>query len=120
MDLRRSIIVWLAIVGVLLTASAATIPQDRRCSMVPERLRVLDLTRPADATHLAADLDAAARIAASYREFIRAQPLKSASVDARLSSVGRPDRAYRYCRAILAESLSRIHHVDAHRFLRDE
>jgi hypothetical protein len=51
-------------------------------------------------------------VAARYREVIRAEPLESDSIDAKRSYATRPDRAYRYCQAILREQLAGAHRLE--------
>jgi len=75
----------------------------------------LDLGNPADRRRLTDELATIDAVAARYREVIRAEPLESDSIDAKRSYATRPDRAYRYCRAILREQLADAHRLDVSR-----
>ena len=48
-----------------------------------------------------------------YREYVRTIPLRSQSINARETLAARPERAYRYCVAILRENVAKVHHLVA-------
>jgi hypothetical protein len=69
----------------------------------------LNLERPADRQHLSAELAQIDAIASRFRERIRADPPVTATAHALRTHATRPDRAYRYCQAILREQLAKAH-----------
>jgi len=114
--MRRYFFVFLGIAGAgLITAIAANVlpSSEGGCTLPKEESRALDLGKSADRSHLSGDLVNVRRVASRYREYARTIPLRSDSVSARATYAGRPDRAYRYCLAILTDQVGRTHHLDA-------
>ena len=72
----------------------------------------IDVREAAGRRRLADELAKIDAVAAHYREVIRAEPRESDSVDAVRSYASRPDRAYRYCQAILREQLADAYRLD--------
>ena len=81
------------------------------CVLVPEAERALDLQNSVDRDHLGFDARRIERAAEQYRDYVRTIPAKSQSLDAQRTLASRPDRAYRYCVAILDEQVAATHHV---------
>jgi len=113
---RGSIIAW-GMAGAIVAAGVAAIvalaPQTPDCVLSPEPSTFLDLQRLPDQRHLDADLAQVRRIAERYRDYVRTIPLRSQSIDARATLAARPERAYRYCVALLRENVAKVHHLAA-------
>jgi hypothetical protein len=73
----------------------------------------LNLEQPGDRQLLADELGRVDAIAARFRERIRADPPVTTTVHALRSHATRPDRAYRYCEAMLREQIAKSHSISA-------
>jgi hypothetical protein len=71
----------------------------------------LDPERAADRRHLSDELAQIDAIASRFRERIRADPPVTATAHALRTHATRPDRAYRYCQAILREQVAKAHGI---------
>ncbi len=115
MDGRRPTVMHATLVaGVLfLTALFSSGMQSRRddCSIPTEPPHALDLDRPADREHLAADLSLIERTATRYSVHVGAIPSAS-GIHATLTARSRPERAYRYCVSVLTDRVAKLHHLD--------
>ena len=102
----------------VLVAVAAVAGAMRRSVPLPECVITIDsgvhlnLERPADRQHLADELAQIDATASRFRERIRADPPVTATAHALLTHATRPDRAYRYCQAILREQLAKAHGIE--------
>jgi len=83
------------------------------CALVIEHPDPLDVQRASDRARLASEAASIRDTAARYRAYVATIPLASDGVHARETIAGRPERAYRYCLAILTDSVARAHHLDA-------
>jgi len=97
-----------AIIGWIIGARAG--PAD--CVLRAESEHVLDPGQPEDAAHLERDFDRVRAVATRYRDYVATLPILSDSIAARRGGATRPERAARYCIAILSEEIARTHHLD--------
>ena len=93
--------------------AARVLASASECAIPRENTRPLDLNNRNDVDHLKADLALVGRTAERFRDYVRTIPLGSQSIDARQTIATRPDRAYRYCMAILTDQVATAHHLDA-------
>ena len=102
----------------VLVVVAAVAAAMRRSDPLPDCVITIDpgvqlnLERPADRQHLSDELAQIDAIASRFRERIRADPPVTATAHALRTHATRPDRAYRYCQAILREQVAKAHGID--------
>jgi hypothetical protein len=106
----RAALLVIPILGLIAMTAMSHQPTD--CTLPPVSARHLNLSNNADRHELAVELARIDTIADHYREVIRRVPRESDSVDAVRTLSTRPDRAYRYCRAILRDELATTYDLD--------
>src|SRR2546425_9191454 len=114
--MRRIVLVCsgIAIAAMVAAIAAGVLASSSvKCAIPKENSRPLDLDNRSDLDHLKADLALVGRTAERFRAYVRTIPLRSQSIDARQTIATRPDRAYRYCMAILTDQVAAAHHLDA-------
>jgi hypothetical protein len=100
------------VVGVGAAIAVGTVGRRRAvCALPSEPARQLDLTRPADRDHIAADIKAVVASATTYANRIAQLPPSSSSPDAIAGHKTLGPRAYAYCRDTQLKELARIHGV---------
>jgi hypothetical protein len=100
-------VAFVAALGVMVVAAVVSTRGSVQCVLSTRPTRALDLSQPQDRELFRRALANVEQIAERYRESVRAIPAASTSKNARESLASRPDRAYRYCQAILTEQIVR-------------